>query len=85
MGVTSKHNMPYVALTKNGEDDLQLVNGIFVDIFKGLSRSLNFSYTVINPPDGEWGGIKSDGTWSGMVGQLATKVTDIGKQKFFRN
>ena len=71
-----------MTLSKNGNGDLQLGHGIFVDIFKELSRSLNFSYTVSSPPDGEWGGIQSDGSWSGMVGQLATKSVDFGMHIF---
>ena len=71
-----------MALTKNGEGDLLLENGIFVDIFKELSQTLNFSYIVSSPPDREWGGIQSDGSWSGMVGQLATKSVDFGMHIF---
>ena len=70
--------MPYVGLSIKGENELRLANGIFADVFNELSRILNFSYTVINPPDGEWGSMKIDGTWSGMVGQLETRNVDFG-------
>ena len=70
--------MPYVDIATSEEGDLLLAGGIFADIFQELSRSLNFFYTVITPPDGEWGRVKSDGTWSGMVGQLEAKKVDFG-------
>ena len=72
--------MPYVSLSDNGAGELQINSGIFGDVFNRLSQVLNFSYTVINPSDGEWGSVKIDGTWSGMVGQLATKTVDFGTQ-----
>ena len=69
--------MPYVGLSENG---LQITTGSFGEIFLELSHQLNFSFTVTNPPDGEWGRLKDDGTWSGMVGQLETKAVDFGKE-----
>ena len=82
MSVTSQPSMTYVSLIKNGDGALQLRNGIFVEVFKELSHRLNFSFTVVNPPDGEWGVLKGDGTWSGMVGQLETKKVDIAVTDF---
>ena len=70
--------MPFVGLTKNEYGELKHQKGIFVDIYKELSMLLNFSYTVTTPPDFQWGNIKSDGTWTGMVGQLVTREVDFG-------
>lgn len=67
--------MPYVDLAENG---LQITGGTFGEIFIELSHQLNFSFTVTNPPDGEWGAKKADGTWSGMVGQLEMREVDFG-------
>ena len=74
--------MPYVSHVQNENGELGLNNGIFVDVFKELSQRLNFSYTVTKPPDGEWGVLKSDGSWSGMVGQLETKEVDLAVADF---
>ena len=49
-----------------------------VDLFSELSILLNFSCNVIEPPDGEWGVMKDDGTWSGSVGQLEARNVDFG-------
>ena len=70
--------MPYVGLTKNQDGETKLQKGIFVDIFEEMSKLLNFSYTVTSPNDSQWGAMNSDGTWSGMVGQLVTKEVDFG-------
>ena len=43
---------------------------------------MNFTYTVIKPPDGQYGGIQPDGTWSGMVGLLANHEIDIATTRF---
>jgi hypothetical protein len=40
---------------------------------------MNFTYTVHKPPDGNWGIIKSDNSWNGMVEMLAAQTADIGK------
>ena len=40
---------------------------------------MNFTYEMTKPPDKQWGAIKSDGTWSGMIGMLIRKEIDIGK------
>ena len=76
------HSMPYVGITENETGDLQFYGGIFAEVFKELARSLNFSFTVTNPCDGEWGSLKDDGTWSGMVGQLETKKVDFGMNDY---
>ena len=43
---------------------------------------MNFTYTVIKPPDGQYGGIQPDGTWNGMVGLLANQDVDIAAATF---
>ena len=38
---------------------------------------MNFTYAVTEPPDGQWGAIRPDGTWTGMVGMLQEKKVDL--------
>ena len=68
----------FVSATFDENNEIELWDGIFVDVFMELSIMLNFSYKVTTPSDKEFGIIKSDGSWSGMVGQLATKEADVG-------
>ena len=70
--------MPFITLTQDENNQTQLDKGIFVDIFKELSNLLNFTFTVTSPLDKQYGGKKSDGTWSGMIGQLVEEEVDIG-------
>ena len=44
-----------------------------------IQEALNFTYSLTVPPDGEWGSERPDGSWSGMIGELNNKNTDIGK------
>ena len=43
---------------------------------------MNFTYTLIKPPDEQWGTIQPDGTWSGMVNLLANQDIDIAATLF---
>ena len=70
--------MPYVSYHQNEDGKVILDKGIFVDVFKELISLLNCSYSVILSPDGQFGALKDDGTWSGMVGQLVDKRVDFG-------
>ena len=70
--------MPYVGLHQHDNGTITLDRGIFVEVLEELSRLLNFSYTVSVPPDGKWGALEDDGSWSGMVGQLQREILDIG-------
>lgn len=39
---------------------------------------MNFTYDLYQPPDGQWGAIQPDNTWSGMVGMLSRGEIDMG-------
>ena len=43
---------------------------------------MNFTYSLIKPPDGQWGAIQPDGSWSGMVNLLASQEIDIAATDF---
>ncbi len=38
---------------------------------------MNFTYSVQRGPDGAWGALMEDGTWSGMIGELMTGGVDM--------
>ena len=40
---------------------------------------MNFTFTLRKPPDGQWGSLMKNGTWTGMVKELQRKKADIGK------
>ncbi|XP_069941765.1 uncharacterized protein [Cherax quadricarinatus] len=47
-----------------------------------LSKGLNFTYTYMRPPDGEWGVKLDNRSWSGMVGMVMREETDIAVGPF---
>ena len=44
-----------------------------------FQKILNFTYALTKPPDGQWGSLQSDMSWTGMVGMLNRGEIDIGK------
>ena len=40
---------------------------------------MNFTYTVIQSPDGQYGTMIPNGSWSGQVGMLQREDIDMGK------
>ena len=39
---------------------------------------LNFTYTLTKPQDGNFGRLRKDGTWNGMIRLLQNRDVDIG-------
>ena len=52
--------------------------GIYADIFHVLKDILNFTYTLSRSPDGQWGALQRNGTWTGMMRPMQNDVFDIG-------
>ena len=56
------------------------ISGMFGDFFMILSKTLNFTFSLVKPEDGKWGG-RSEGRslgWNGMVGDIAEGLVDFG-------
>ena len=51
--------------------------GFEIAMIDELSKVLDFSYEVINPPDGQWGLIDEDGRWNGKIGMAARGEVDF--------
>ena len=75
--MTAKHSMPHIGITTNEEGYATLKEGIFVDLFLKLRDVLNFTYTAYESPDKQWGTLRENGSWTGVVGELETKRADI--------
>ena len=39
---------------------------------------MNFTFVASKPPDMAFGGLKPDGNWTGMIGELLNQNADIG-------
>ncbi|XP_063591946.1 glutamate receptor ionotropic, delta-2-like [Penaeus indicus] len=62
---------------EGGAKRLRPTSGIDVSIMEALKRSLNFTYRVVSPADGKWGGPQPDGTVTGIIGLVARREADI--------
>ena len=59
------------------------VKGMYAEILFTLQSILNFTCDGISrSPDGQWGAMKSDGTWTGMVRELQDERMDIALSAF---
>ncbi|XP_022241989.1 probable glutamate receptor, partial [Limulus polyphemus] len=73
--VVAEEWLPFVKVDKIGA--CLAVRGPMAEILHFLATNLNFSYTVIQPEDHQWGSKKSDGSWSGMIGLLHRKEAEF--------
>lgn len=56
--------------------------GIMWDVLLQLSRSMNFTFSIIRPPDGKWGILEANGSWNGMVGMVSRQEVDFALGPF---
>ena len=57
------------------------MEGMYADVFFALQYILNFTFVLTKPPDGQWGALQSDGTWTGMIRELQDERIDMGNTK----
>jgi ionotropic glutamate receptor len=54
-----------------------LWEGYCIDLLQKLSELMDFDYEIVPPANGEFGKRYPNGTWDGMVGDLAMGVSMI--------
>ena len=64
------------------ESGQEKYSGIMPKILEYLQVSLNFTTTLVRPPDGAWGAVDENGNWGGMVGMVKRNEVDfaLGEQ-----
>ncbi|XP_076045737.1 glutamate receptor ionotropic, delta-1-like [Oratosquilla oratoria] len=75
--VTTVDNWPFFKVAKLPNGTLIADKGIDVSVLNTLSGKLNFTYIVVNPPDGLWGVPLANGSIFGMIGQIARHEVDM--------
>ena len=55
------------------------------DVLKNLEQDLNFTTTIYNRVDEEWGRKDANGTWTGMVLSLLKEEMDFASSSFTIN
>ena len=52
--------------------------GYEINMMEELVKRLDFTYDIVNPPDGAWGMINRTGQWSGLTGMSSRGDADSG-------
>ncbi|KAK7104405.1 hypothetical protein V1264_019127 [Littorina saxatilis] len=65
----------FVEVTDTG--GVQHFSGVCIDLLEELAAQLNFTYKISQPADGIWGIEYENGTWVGLIGQLANSKVDL--------
>ncbi|XP_071524147.1 glutamate receptor ionotropic, delta-2-like [Panulirus ornatus] len=82
--VAEDEYQPHAAVLVEGPSAARRVSftGPMLKVLGLLADSINFTYTLVRPPDGAWGAKQADGSWTGMVGMVKRKEIDIGLGPF---
>nr|XP_053630413.1 glutamate receptor ionotropic, delta-2-like [Cherax quadricarinatus] len=75
--VSANNNWPFFGLKYPPGGGVEADSGIDIQIMNTLGSFLNFTYRVVSPADGQWGGPLPDGTVSGLIGQVARREVHI--------
>ena len=59
----------------------QILNNLYSSFLQDI---LNFTYTLKKPSDGQYGAINSDGSWTGMIGEIQAEKADMGICLFYQ-
>ncbi|XP_068230709.1 probable glutamate receptor [Palaemon carinicauda] len=77
---------PHVEVVKepppDGVGGTMFIRGPVGELFNLIAKSMNFTYTLIEPPDGSWGSQLPNGSWKGMIGQVTRKEVDVALGPF---
>ncbi|GAB1599747.1 glutamate receptor 2-like [Argonauta hians] len=75
--VTSIVTAPYVIQHFNETTREETYTGFVIDILDDVAKMVGFKYKIRLVSDGKFGSLESDGTWSGMMGEVLNKVADV--------
>ena len=79
--VAAEHWPPYFIISEDLEHPV--LSGVMSQVLSYLQTSLNFTSTVVRPPDATWGTIDEEsGRWGGMVGMVKRNEVDFALGKF---
>ncbi|XP_045118675.1 probable glutamate receptor isoform X2 [Portunus trituberculatus] len=79
--VAAEEWVPHIAIVDLGGGNFT-IRGPMANLLHALAQALNFSYTLVRPPDGAWGIPTTDGDWNGMIGMVKRNEADIALGPF---
>ncbi|XP_069181512.1 probable glutamate receptor isoform X2 [Procambarus clarkii] len=82
LSLTTEEFPPHVEVRETGLGHRYKFSGAMVQLLQLLGRSLNFSFTIVRPPDGSFGTKLANGTATGMTGMVGRKEVDLGLGPF---
>ena len=68
---------PFFDYTLDAGGSVIDAKGFFFDILQELTLSLNFTTIMMTPKDGKWGSKNEKGNYTGLIGDLVQRKTDI--------
>ena len=78
--IAAEHWPPYFMIS--GDTEHRLFSGFMTLVLAYLQTSLNFTSTIVRPPDGNWGAFDAgSGRWGGMVGMVNRNEVDFALGK----
>ena len=77
-------SVPYITVMAPipGQPGFFHMDGMFAEVYFSLQEIMNFTFTLIQPPDMQWGALQPDGSWSGIVNLLQTQQVDVAATDF---
>ena len=77
--MAAEHWPPFVVIYEHPKyPGYIMVFGVMERLLEGLRKALNFTTTVVRPPDRSWGNYDPDTRqWSGMVGMVHRNEVDF--------
>ena len=81
---TALIDTPYITTMApvQGKSGFFHMEGMFAEVYFSLQEIMNFTFTLVQPPDKQWGTLQHDGSWSGMVNLLQTQQVDVAATDF---
>lgn len=62
----------------NSSNNNVIVSGVDIKLLNSLSEKLKFTYEILLAPDGQWGSLDQNASWSGIIGMLVRGEADFG-------
>ncbi|XP_043223549.1 glutamate receptor 3-like [Amphibalanus amphitrite] len=74
--ITAIHDPPYLIITRQSDGSYEY-SGYLHDLWEIIARELDLRYRTVPLLDGGYGSVDQNGTWSGLVGELAYGRADL--------
>ncbi|XP_064083570.1 probable glutamate receptor isoform X1 [Macrobrachium nipponense] len=73
---------PWVLMEHDQQGRLVKSTGIFIEFMDMFAQKLNFTYSLVEAADGEWGRILPNGSTTGMIGLCHRREVDMALGPF---